>query len=510
MKEHAMTDTVLIVGAGPVGLTMALELARYQVPVRLVDKMSKRSDTSRAIAIWPRTLELLDRAGASADLVALGNKVTAANIIAGSAPMARIELAHVDTPYPFALMLPQSDTESVLERHLERLGARSELGVELAAFTQDADGVTATLRHADGQVETERFGWLVACDGSHSPVRHSLGLSFEGDTLGTDWALGDFHMSGSPYPLNELFTYWHEEGPLIFFPMAPGRYRIIASLAPSKGAAPVVPAPEAFQAIVDRRGSSDIVLGEPIWTSAFRINERQIPSYRAGRVFLAGDAAHVHSPAGGQGMNTGMQDAINLAWKLAMVCRGLSANPALLDSYDTERRPVGAEVIAAAGRLTTIATIHNPIAQHVRNVIAHFVLGLPPVQRALQGSMTEVSIGYPDSPLNGRASGSPQAGKRMRPLDRETPYGAGDAPRFTVRARVAPGKPAPSWQTDLVDPAIRPATPGADIELVRPDGYLAISAVDQDWASVEAYLDQLATGSPPRIPACEDALKQPI
>jgi 2-polyprenyl-6-methoxyphenol hydroxylase-like FAD-dependent oxidoreductase len=494
-----MTDTVLIVGAGPVGLTMALELARYGVPVRLIDEMSKRSDTSRAIAIWPRTLELLDRAGAGADLVALGNKVTAANIIAGSEPMARIELAHVDTPYPFALMLPQSDTEAMLERHLQRFGAGSELGVELAAVTQDSDGVQATLRHADGRVETERFCWIVGCDGAHSPIRHSLGLSFEGDTMGTDWALGDFYMTGSPYPLDEIFTYWHEDGPLIFFPMAPGRYRIIASLAPSKGTTPLPPSPEAFQAIVDRRGPGGIELGESLWTSAFRINERQVSNYRAGRVFLAGDAAHVHSPAGGQGMNTGMQDAINLAWKLAMVCRGLSANPSLLDSYSDERRPVGAEVIASAGRLTKIATIHHPIAQHIRNVIAHFVLGLSPVQRALEGSMTEISIGYPNSPLNDTAPGPSQAGKRMRPLGGEAPYGAGDVPRFTVRAPAAPAKPAPALRTDLVDPAIRPAEPGSGIELVRPDGYLAMSAKDHDWASVEAYLDRLATGLPLRM-----------
>jgi 2-polyprenyl-6-methoxyphenol hydroxylase-like FAD-dependent oxidoreductase len=493
-----MTDTVLIVGAGPVGLTMAVELARYQVPVRLIDKMPKRSDTSRAIAIWPRTLELLDRAGASTELVSLGNKVTAANIIAGAEPIARIKLDRVDTPYPFALMLPQSDTEVVLERRLERLRTRTEFGVELAAFTQDSDGVHATLRHADGQVENERFSWLVACDGSHSTVRHRLGLSFEGDTMGTDWALGDFHLTGSPYPLDEIFTYWHEDGPLIFFPMAPGRYRIIASLAPSNGPVSAPPTPDAFQAIVNRRGSTGIVLGAPIWTSTFRINERQISDYRTGRIFLAGDAAHVHSPAGGQGMNTGMQDAINLAWKLAMVCRGSSANPSLLDSYDAERRPIGADVISAAGRMTKVATIHNPLARHVRNVVAHFMLGLSPVQRALEGAMTEISIGYPDSPLSGTASKPQQVGQRMRPLDGETPYGAGAAPRFTVRTQIAPGKPAPALRTDLVDPVIRPATSGAGIELVRPDGYLATSAADQDWASVEAYLDRLTAGLTPR------------
>jgi 2-polyprenyl-6-methoxyphenol hydroxylase and related FAD-dependent oxidoreductases len=493
-----MSDTVLIVGAGPVGLTMALELARYQVQVRLVEKMTTRSETSRAVAIWPRTLELLDRAGISGELVALGNQVTVANIMAGHKRIARIELDDVETPYPYALMLPQSDTERVLERHLQRFGARSELGVELTGFTQNADGVTATLCHADGGVETQSFDWLIACDGAHSPIRHHLGLAFDGDTRGDDWILGDFHMAGAPFPLNELATYWHADGPLVFFPMAPGRYRLVASLGESGETASAPPTLERFQALVDRRGPGGIVLSDPIWTSAFRINERQIAHYRVGRVFLAGDAAHVHSPAGGQGMNTGMQDAINLAWKLALVCRGKAAAPALLDSYDAERRAVGAEVIAASGHLTNVAMIHGAVKQHLRNMVAHCMLGLAPIQRAIEGSMTEISTGYPASPLNGIAGGSRHSpGSRMPPVAGEAPYGAGDSPLFILRAAASStGTPAPGWLRELVDPAIRPGAHGTGIELVRPDGYLAMSAPDGEWALVEAYVERLAAGLP--------------
>lgn len=482
-----MTDTVLVVGAGPVGLTMALELARYGVPVRLVEKATARAGTSRAIAIWPRTLELLDRAGGSGEFIDAGVRVTVANINAGGRQIARIPLDGIDTPHRFVLMLAQSETEAILQRRVEALGVRCELGVEVKSLAQDQDGVAATICYPDGRVATESFGWVVGCDGAHSVIRHSLGLSFDGDTIETDWGLGDFFLTGAPFGSDELVTYWHKDGPIIFFPLAQNRYRIIASLGPSTGDKPTPPTAAEFQALVDTRSPVGIRLGEPVWLSAFRINERQVPTYRTGRVFLAGDAAHVHSPAGGQGMNTGMQDAFNLAWKLALTARGLTASPILLDSYSPERHAVGAEVIAAAGRLTKMALISNPVAQDIRNALGRLILGLAPVRNALEAQMTELSTGYPDSSLNGPHAGSRQKpGTRMGPIDSEAPYGAGDIPRFVLRAN-----DAPSFTHPLVDPVVRSATHGDGIELVRPDGYLAMSARAGDWASVRLYLDRV-------------------
>ena len=304
--------------------------------------------------------------------------------------------------------------------------------------------------------------------------------------MDTDWALGDFHLSGFPFGLDELVTSLHRDGPIVYFPLAPDRYRIIASLGPSTADKPVAPSAAEFQTIVDTRGPAGVKLGEPVWLSAFRINERQVQTYRSGRVFLAGDAAHVHSPAGAQGMNTGMQDAFNLAWKLALVARGLAAPPLLLDSYSTERHAVGAEVIAQSGRLTKMGLIASPALQEIRNRVLGFVLGLSPVRDALTAQMAEISTGYRRSALNGPDEGSDRRpGTRMRPVNDERPYGAGKTPLFSLRA----SEPAP-FSHPLLEPAPRARTDGKGIELVRPDGYLAMSAREGDWHAVRAYLDR--------------------
>jgi 2-polyprenyl-6-methoxyphenol hydroxylase-like FAD-dependent oxidoreductase len=486
-----MTDNVLIIGSGPVGLVLALELVRYGVAVRIVEKTGVRSTTSRAIGIWPRTLELLDRQGLSGDLVAQGNRVTAATIMSGSRHIARLDLAAVASPYRFALMLPQSDTEAVLARYLESTGIRSQRGVELMGFKQDEAGVFATLRHPEGREETARFGWLVGCDGAHSTVRDALGLSFDGDTMDTSWVLGDCRLTGMPFPPNELSTYWHAEGPLLLLPLDAGRYRVIASEGRAGDAPHAPPNARALQAIIDRRGPGGLTLTELLWSSTFRINERQVPRYRDGRVFLAGDAAHIHSPAGAQGMNTGIQDAVNLAWKLALVNRGV-AGPGLLDSYDAERRPVGAAVIAASRRMTKAALIANPVGRALRDGLAHLMLGLEPVQRAWGDAMAETAIGYPDSPINGPSRHAPRAaGSRMPPLEGEAPYGAGETPRFVLRTDEAPPTDLLDYFDPLIDRVHRSAAGSGFIELVRPDGYLALAVQAGDWAAVEAWLDRL-------------------
>jgi 2-polyprenyl-6-methoxyphenol hydroxylase-like FAD-dependent oxidoreductase len=492
-----MKSQVLIIGAGPVGLTLAAELARYGVSVRIVDKAAQRTDKSKALVLWSRTLELLDRAGCTESFVAAGHKVDAANIVADKTVVARIKISDVDSAYPYALMLPQSDTERLLEEHLGHLGVNIERQTEMSRFEQDERGVTAVLRHADGKEEVVEADWLIGCDGAHSAVRHGLGLSFLGDTLQSDWILADLHLSGYPLPATEIVTYWHEDGVLVIFPMSATRFRIIADIGLSKEGAPVDPTLDEVQAIVDRRGPGGMVGSDPIWLSAFRINERKVADYRAGRVFVAGDAAHVHSPAGGQGMNTGMQDAINLAWKLALVCRG-AASEKLLDSFSAERSAVGAEVLKAAGRLTMVATMKNHTAQAVRNLFGRLLLGLAPVRKAMVDTMTEVSIGYDHSPLNGPGAhgvAGPAPGRRLPPVVGQTPAGSGDAPRFALFAASNSHVSALVDRfPDLIETTIRPPVDPSAILLVRPDGYVACTAKADDVGVVGDYLEAIAAG----------------
>jgi 2-polyprenyl-6-methoxyphenol hydroxylase-like FAD-dependent oxidoreductase len=496
-QEQNMKPQVLVVGAGPVGLTMAAELTRYGVSVRIVDKAAQRTDKSKAIVLWSRTLELLDRAGCADAFVAAGHKIVAANIIADKTVIGRITVSDVESPHRYALMLPQSDTERLLEQHMGRFGASTERQIEMTSFRQNASGVTAILRSADGKEEIVETDWLIGCDGAHSAVRHGLGLSFLGETLQSDWILADLHLSGYPLPTIEIVTYWHEDGVLVIFPMSGTRFRIIADIGLSKEGAPANPTLDQVQAIVDRRGPGGMVGSDPIWLSAFRINERKVADYRAGRVFVAGDAAHVHSPAGGQGMNTGMQDAINLAWKLALVCHG-AASERLLDSFSSERSAVGAEVLKAAGRLTMVATMKNHTAQAVRNLLGRLLLGLTPVRKAMVDTMTEVSIGYDHSPLNGPGAHGvdvPAPGRRLLPVAGQAPVGSGDVPRFALFAASNSHVSALVDKfPDLIERTIRPPLDSAAIVLVRPDGYVACTAKADDTAVVGDYLGTIAAG----------------
>jgi hypothetical protein len=334
--------------------------------------------------------------------------------------------------------------------------------------------------------------WLVGCDGAHSIVRHSLGATFDGETNESDWMLGDVHMTGYPVPDTEASVYWHRDGAFIIFPITPGRYRVIADLPPSGEAAPPTPTLDKVQAIIDRRGPGNLKAFDPIWLAGFRINGRKVSKYRWGRVFLAGDAAHIHSPAGGQGMNTGMQDAFNLAWKLALVVHG-TCGEALLDSYSPERSYVGDQVLKTAGALTTVGTLRNPVAQTLRDMVGHLMLGLTTFQHAFAGNMTMVTVGYPDSPLNGPSlhGGGPKPGHRLPPIAGQIAPGSGARPKFALFAEPSPAIAALVEEFGaLVDAKVGTPPSGGGIWVIRPDGYVACSSRDSN--AVGDYLRQLA------------------
>jgi len=395
-----MSDPILIVGAGPVGLTMAAALTRHGVKCRLIDKVSAPSDKSKALAVWCRTLELLDSLGLAETFVANGQKLSGGSMYAGNQRVVHLDLTSDESPYGFPLMIPQNETERLLTEHLGRQGVRVERQIELVSFVESPDALTCTLRHADGREETIRTPWLVGCDGAHSTVRHTLGMEFTGHAEPNDWMLADVHIEGR-LAKDEVSIFWQPAGVVAFFPITQDRFRMIADLGAATEGAPKAEVTLAdAQAMVDARGPGGLTLSQPIWLANFRINERKVSSYRRGRVMLAGDAAHIHSPAGGQGMNTGMQDAFNLAWKLALIERGLGQAEPLLESYSIERSAVGDIVLANAERFTTLATLRSPAAQWLRNHIAPILGSMPLVQDKIRNDWFELSINYRSSPLS--------------------------------------------------------------------------------------------------------------
>ncbi|MEA2817085.1 MAG: hypothetical protein QOI93_4786 [Rhodospirillaceae bacterium] len=480
---------VLISGAGPVGLTMANELVRHGISVRIVDKSAERTDKSKALVLWSRTLELFDHAGYVDPFLAAGMQAHGAQMSNGKDVIARISLDDIESVYPYALMIPQSDTERVLEEQLAKRGVKVERTVGLESFTDQGNQVQAVLRKASGESETLTADWLIGCDGAHSTVRHGLGFTFDGTTQPSDWYLADGHISGLE-PQDRLHIFWHKDGILAFFPITEGRWRVIADLGPAQGDAHCPdPTLQEVQALITLRGTDGIVIKDAYWLAAFRINERKVSQYGRGRAFLAGDAAHIHSPAGGQGMNTGMQDAFNLAWKLSLVIGGV-CKPTLLDSYSVERSAVGDMVLRNASRLTDAAIVRNPIIQGLRNTVVKFALGFPQLGHRVANLLAELDIGYPRSPLTVAGAHHPSARKAGERWPERLPADPGRA-RFTAIGPADAVSALAAKFPKLVQAAAGRAD-ARDLSLVRPDGYVGFAGAASDQAGAEAYLQNLA------------------
>ena len=498
-----MNPDVLIIGAGPVGLTMAAELTRYGLRVRIIDQAPEPTDKSKALVVWPRTLEHLDRLGLASTFVSTGLKATHGRFFARDVEIAEIALDIGNTPFPFALMIPQSETERLLTEHLASLSVTVERPVTLTAVTVDDTAVTVRLTGPNDRTETLTTPWLIGCDGAHSTVRHLLAAPFEGDTLPSNWVLADVHLTG-PLTVDNVEIHLHSDGILGLFPITSTRFRVIANTSQTTENKDTTLAE--IQTILDQRDGRGLHASDPIWLAAFHINERKVADFRHNRIFLAGDAAHIHSPAGGQGMNTGMQDAFNLAWKLALTHRNLVAEqstPLLLDSYNAERSPVAAKVLKGSGALTRMATLDNTLLRSVRNSFIHFITGFEVVQQTLADNITELAISYPESPLNGKVStphGAPKPGERAPISAGETPVSTGDSPRFTLYA--TPSADAEQFIAcfpQLLEPQPRtPFKPGT-LCLVRPDGYVAFSADTNAWPQADAYMTNLIYGPQEKI-----------
>jgi len=367
-----MTD-VLIVGAGPTGLTLGAVLTKRGVAATVVDAQPAGENTSRACAVASRTLEVLERIDVSQQLVAQGLHNPRFSMRDRDRVLIPIDFSSLPTSYPYTLTISQADTERVLLDRLTQLGGEVVRPRTLTGLTQDDESVVATFDNGDPI--TARY--VVGADGMHSAVRAQAHIGFRGHEYPESFALADVRLRGSA-PANEIFLFYAPAGLTVIAPLPGGAYRIVAPVEN----APAAPTAEFVQRLLDARGFGPgrLVVDEVIWGSHFRIHHRVADSYRAGRLLLAGDAAHVHSPAGGQGMNTGIQDAVALADALEQVLAG--APDSLLDCYGDDRRAVALEVLSLTGRLTRMATL-PPVLRPARNVAMQLSSRVPAVRRQL-------------------------------------------------------------------------------------------------------------------------------
>jgi pentachlorophenol monooxygenase len=536
-----MTDVdVLVVGAGPVGLTAALELRRRGIECRVVDRLPSPAMVAKAVGIQPRTLEIWEAAGLAQDALDAATQLHGQKVFVNGEQTAELTLT-LPPSVPFGFVaLPQYETERVLTEQLRRLGTSVERGLELVRFDQDADGVTARLSGSQGS-ETARAGFLVGCDGAHSVVRRGLGLDFAGDAFPEEYMLGDVEVDWSQPPGFGIRAMHQVDGKvddlLVCIPL-PGRnrYRMSMLVPPELATKPPAagevahgleasrpPELSHIQAVLDRLAPEPTTASQLRWSSIFRISHRIVDRYGEGRVYVAGDAAHIHPPTGAQGMNTGIQDAYNLGWKLALEVQGTAAS-GLLDSYDAERRPVGEEVV---GRT-------------VRHARAGFESSPDDAATVIMRE-AQLLVGYPDSPTvsedvsEDRLAAGPRPGQRApdcRSLRRdavsfpmrlfELLRGTGhtlllyaaDEQQGRALAEVATAAAARasgqlraylvvSQETELVNlafPALHDASgeyraaydadPGCAY-LIRPDGYVGYRAAPADPTALARYLDTI-------------------
>lgn len=516
-----MTDTeVLIAGAGPVGLTAAIELARRGVHCRIVDPVTEPPQYAKAVGVQPRTLEVFENMGVLRPMLDAGMRLRGQCMYVNGEPAGRLDLMlPPDVPFGF-LLIPQYATERILRDELALRGVAVERGLRLAGFTQDDDGVTATVTGDSGE-QTVRAAYLVGADGAHSTVRKTLGLGFDGGAFEEQYMLGDVEVDWSQ-PRGYAVRAEHRSGGgtddlLVAIPLpGRGRYRMVMRVPDELVAAARAPELSHIQAALDRLSPEPTTARRLRWSSVFRISHRIVDRYGRGRVFVAGDAAHIHPPTGAQGMNTGIQDAHNLAWKLALAVRGHAA-AGLLDTYDTERRPVGEEVV---GR--TVRTAREGLA------------GSADLDDAVR-RQAQLLIDYADSPIvTGTGVAQPITGGRApdatgltrdvvtAPVRLFTQFGrdhtvllyadgdasADDVPGFEAVADAAAAAThgrvavcliaAPSAEVDsTVLPLLRDAdgdfaraysTAGTSVFVVRPDGYLGYAAHRLDAGELRRHL----------------------
>ncbi len=493
-----MDTDILVAGAGPTGLALALWLHKLGARFRIVDRNPAPAQESRALVVHARTLELYAQAGFAQEAIANGLEFAAVNLWARGAKAGRIALGDIGTdlsPYPYMLILAQDRHERLLVEHLAALGVEVERDTELTGFEQDEQRVVARLRRADGSEARCECAWLAGCDGARSTVRHVLDLGFPGATYRHLFYVADVRARGAAVN-GELNVALDEADLLAVFPLpGEGNVRLIGTIrADAEHADRSLGWDDVSRGILQRLG---LRVEQVNWFSTYHVHHRVTERFRSGRAFVLGDAAHVHSPVGGQGMNTGIGDAVNLAWKLAMVTRG-RASARILDTFETERIAFARRLVASTDRGFTFVSSDGALARFVRLHVVPYVLpelmSFEAARRFVFRTVSQTTIRYPQSALSAGRAGSvaggdrlPWAGDNFAPLAsldwQVHVYGRAERPLLDachglgIAANVFP------WS----DRAER-AGFGRDASyLVRPDGYVALADAAADPARLEAY-----------------------
>jgi 2-polyprenyl-6-methoxyphenol hydroxylase-like FAD-dependent oxidoreductase len=546
-RESRGDDTldVLVVGAGPTGLTLAAQLSAFGVRFRLIDRALDRAHESRALGVQARSLEILQTLGLGDELVARGNRSAKITLHVDGRVAASAELGSftdADTRYPFILFVSQAETEAVLVRHLASRDVQVERGVALQSFVEEPSGVLCTLGADDGSVQHVRARYLVGCDGAHSTVRQGANIPFEGDAYLQDFMLGDVEINADPaLAPDSIHPFVGRAGIAMIFPLGkPTTWRVIAMSARSAAASgDAKPGPdrpltsalslEELQTVVDGATGGGVHVRDPAWLTHFHLHHRQASHYRSGRIFLAGDAAHIHSPVGAQGMNTGIQDAWNLGWKLALVVRG--ADERLLDSYEAERWPVGRTLLRYTDRAFSLVLrslsagrVASWLRRTVPGLVVPLVLSIKPLRAIGFRFVSELGIHYRRSPIVVEGTPSPRGGAKAGDRLPDAPVVKDGRATWLQAEVVGPrfhlllcGPPA-AWDRGRVDAltqrfrgcvAVSYLTTSSDAEalvdttgeahrrlghgdtmqfLVRPDGHIGFRCGGTDLDGASAFL----------------------
>jgi 2-polyprenyl-6-methoxyphenol hydroxylase-like FAD-dependent oxidoreductase len=514
-----MDTDVLVVGAGPTGLMLGNQLVRRGVRTRIIDRHAGPSLETRALGVQARTLEIYAQLGVVDRALELGKRGTGANIWAQGRKMARVPLGETGrnaTPYPFILILGQDDNERILGDRLRDFGASVEWNTELIGLDQQPDRVKASLRLPDGSEQTIAASWVAGCDGARSAVRTLNGIDFPGAPYEHVFFVADAEVTGSMVP-DEINAYLWRDGFHLLFPMrGKDHWRIVGILPPELRRPDVT-----FEAVIPslrKEAGAGLSFKSCTWFSTYRIHHRSAARFREGRCFLLGDAAHIHSPVGAQGMNTGLQDAYNLAWKLALVVKG-EGHAALLDSYEEERVPVAQRLLNTTDRAFRLVVSDSRLAGLFRTKvlarIAAFALSRERIQRTAFRVVSQTGIRYRKSSLSksldGLPESAPHAGDRFPWLHLkfqpdgpvEDSFKKLDDRRFHL---LVIGQPMPAegltLAGDLLATHALPADPLNDAELaraqiprpsfylIRPDGHVGLCGPRADATAIRRYLSE--------------------